>query len=303
MPNVPHHSVQPKLKGKGQKPITNLVGRKFHMLEVIDIEQHEAGIRWLCRCDCGKTKSILGTHLLRGLIRSCGCARAQMISDAKLEDLTGQTFCRWTVLGQFQRVNDNSTWLCKCSCGKEKRVLAGHLVSGASQSCGCLAREITSITNSTHGGSRDGKRIREFSVWCGMRARCKHHPDYAGRGISICDGWNDFAVFFADMGEMPSHLRSIERIDNGGGYWCGHCDECQRLNRKANCKWADYFVQANNRRNNVILTYQGLTQTASQWDRSMGHRPGTVSARIKKGLSVYDAITRIPRGQAALKIL
>lgn len=31
------------------------------------------GARWICRCDCGKIKSVLGTELKRGKIKSCGC--------------------------------------------------------------------------------------------------------------------------------------------------------------------------------------------------------------------------------------
>jgi hypothetical protein len=57
-------------------------------------------------------------------------------------DLTGQRYGRLTVkhrLGQ--------SWLCVCDCGKEKRVLQLSLRSGATQSCGCLAREMLIARN------------------------------------------------------------------------------------------------------------------------------------------------------------
>jgi len=31
--------------------------------------------KWLCRCDCGKEKNILGSSLIQGNTKSCGCIR------------------------------------------------------------------------------------------------------------------------------------------------------------------------------------------------------------------------------------
>lgn len=64
------------------------------------------------------------------------------------KDLTGQTFGRWTVLGQAEDYVDKdgkryTMWHCKCSCqkGKEQNIRQSNLKSGKTQSCGCLARE------------------------------------------------------------------------------------------------------------------------------------------------------------------
>ena len=75
-----------------------------------------------------------------------------------------------------------------------------------------------------------------------MRQRCKnkndpHYPDYGGRGITVCERWESFENFLADMGERPSDDLSIDRINNDGNYEPG------------NCRWTDRFTQARNRRN------------------------------------------------------
>ena len=59
----------------GRKAI-NLIGQRFGKLTVVgrDYSQSGAGrhARWICKCDCGNTKSILSTSL-RGGQQSCGC--------------------------------------------------------------------------------------------------------------------------------------------------------------------------------------------------------------------------------------
>lgn len=58
---------------------SNLVGRRFGRWLV----QHSAGrnhcgrLIWVCRCDCGGSKIVPSSSLLRGESRSCGCLRAE----------------------------------------------------------------------------------------------------------------------------------------------------------------------------------------------------------------------------------
>lgn len=56
-------------------PVIDIQGRKFGRLLVLTRQgspKHGA-VTWLCRCDCGTEKVIIGQLLREGLTRSCGC--------------------------------------------------------------------------------------------------------------------------------------------------------------------------------------------------------------------------------------
>jgi len=55
----------------------------------------------------------------------------------KLKDISGKTFGRWTAIKRGQRDSHVTYWVCRCSCGTEKEVALGSLISGDSTSCGC----------------------------------------------------------------------------------------------------------------------------------------------------------------------
>lgn len=83
-----------------------------------------------------------------------------------------------------------------------------------------------------------------YRTWKGMRARCnnpnfKQFADYGGRGIEVCERWNNvndgFWNFVEDMGERPDGY-TLDRIDPDGDY----CPE--------NCVWSDRLTQNNNTR-------------------------------------------------------
>lgn len=113
-----------------------------------------------------------------------------------------------------------------------------------------------------------------------MRTRCEcknntNYPLYGGRGIKICDRWSDSTYgltnFFNDMGDRPEGM-TLDRIDVNGDY----CPE--------NCRWANLEQQNNNRRSSRYITYNGKTQSISQWSRETGVNHRTLGLRLRRGI-------------------
>lgn len=184
------------------------------------------------------------------------------------EDLTGQKFKRLTILGYA----GDRKWYCKCECGNITKVFSGILKNGTTNSCGCFMRERASEANIEHGHTVNKRRTPTHRTWTKMLERCQNpnsirYYDYGGRGITVCDRWQKFENFLADMGERPKGA-SIERVENDKGYY------------KGNCRWATRKEQCNNRRSNVFLTFNGKTQTIAQWSDETGIRQNTISVRI-----------------------
>ena len=117
----------------------DITGMRFGKLIVIerDIqyekEHNTNSSYWKCQCDCGNIKTIRRASLINGVTQSCGCLRAN--------DLTNQRFGRLVVLKRVDNRNKKVCWLCQCDCGNQVVVDAGSLKSGNTKSCGCLRQE------------------------------------------------------------------------------------------------------------------------------------------------------------------
>lgn len=158
-------------------------------------------------------------------------------------DLVGQKFGKLTVLDFV----GNSRWKCACDCGGESIVLTANLNRKNTTSCGCI-RNISSSKRATKHGLFGTKVHR---CWMNIKRRCLEpnypsYKDYGAKGITMHEPWiNDVAKFAEYIGHAPSEEHSIDRIDNAKGYEPG------------NIRWANKWEQANNKTNNVKITFQG----------------------------------------------
>lgn len=135
--------------------LIDLTGQKFSRLTVLHrAEQkgvHGEKARWVCQCECGNIKTIVGTSLRNGATKSCGCLNKEKIAAVNKKDLTGKRYGRLLVLEEGPRNSRGEiTWKCQCDCGAIKYPTTGHLNSGDTQSCGCLQRDRTSEASRFH---------------------------------------------------------------------------------------------------------------------------------------------------------
>jgi hypothetical protein len=130
-----------------------------------------------------------------------------------------------------------------------------------------------------------GYGTREYNAWIAAKRRtvCLRRAHiYSKRGIDMCARWTkDFTAFLEDMGQCPEG-HSLDRIDNSRGY------------SKDNCRWATPREQANNRRSNRLITFNGQTQTMAEWCRQYGIYKDLFKSRLKRGWTVAQAL-RTPR--------
>jgi hypothetical protein len=175
-------------------------------------------------------------------------------------------------------------WLCLCDCGKEKLIYKYDVLRGTTKSCGCLQKQAVRDLNFKHGMSGF---CREYNIWVTMRQRCLNpnnddYKDYGGRGITICERWNDYQNFINDMGKSPTNKHSIDRIDNEGNY------------EPSNCKWSTNKYQCNHTRKNVILNYNGISKTLAQWSEDLKIGYSTLHARYYRLKWPIDKIITTP---------
>lgn len=204
-----------------------------------------------------------------------------MRKQREIQDRVGQKFGRLTIVDLVFRdiPHSKSTYRCLCVCGMVKDIKLGCLLNKSTNSCGCLFRENMVKRNTKHGMMYEHKYT--YRTWKDMRQRCNNpnnqdYPNYGGRGIIVCERWNDFKKFYEDMGERPIGT-TIDRIDVNGDY------------EPFNCRWATPTEQARNKRNNHIME-NGKTLAENCENFEIDYK--VASYRVKNGYSFNDSLSK-----------
>ena len=125
---------------------------------------------------------------------------------------------------------------------------------------------------------------REYWIWVGMRQRCNNpnvwaYKYYGGRGITVCERWENFSNFIEDMGVRPTNRHGIDRIDNNKGY------------SPDNCRWATMKENVNNRRTSIKVDGQPISDIAEH----LGMTYSGIYSRLKRGFWDISAVCATPK--------
>jgi hypothetical protein len=234
------------------KAYRNLENQKIGDIIVLELSKEKLDTNgttrlWKCQCKCGNILYKSARHLNEANNKNkklnCGCENYVNLAGKKFGDLT--------VIKQIKDKNKGKMWLCKCKCGD---IFYRHTTYIHKFPYKCI-REIKDNTAYRH-------NIKN-TFWQ-MKQRCTNPNDpsyknYGGRGITICDDWLNDTDLFVDWAIENGYKKglTIDRIDNNGNY----CPE--------NCRWVDMYVQANNKRDNILVTYNDKTKSLRAWCREL----------------------------------
>lgn len=208
---------------------------------------------------------------------------------ARYIDLTGQQFHYWTIL-HYSHKNERKEvyWQCRCKCGVEKAVSAGSLRGyggSSSKSCGCY--KVEKLKNDKKGRNykhgHTGHPIH--GKWRSMRQRCDdpnsdRYKNYGGRGIKVCERWNNFQNFYDDMALTWWKGASLDRIDVNGDY------------TPNNCQWVKLEEQAKNKTTTLYVTFEGEKRRLRELcdEGLVSNSFSTIQCRLIRGWSDEDAL-------------
>ena len=129
------------------------------------------------------------------------------------------------------------------------------------------------------------KHPRIGSIFGGLMLRCYNKNDrsyrwYGARGVGVFDEWRSNPFKFEEWALSNGYADdlTIDRIDPDKDY----CPE--------NCRWVNAKAQANNKRNNVTITYNGENRTVAEWAVILGIKETTIRGRLNRGWSKEEAL-------------
>lgn len=132
-----------------------------------------------------------------------------------------------------------------------------------------------------------GISSRLYRIWAHMKERCyndkcRDFKYYGKRNIAVCDIWNNDFLEFKKWAVANGYkeMLTLDRIDFNGNY------------EPQNCRWVTRKEQNNNKRDNHLITFNGMTKTLSAWASETGLNITTIFMRINKyNWSVEKALT------------
>ena len=131
----------------------DLTGQKFGRWTVIkkvpNLKSRDS--KFLCKCECGTEREVLGKNLRNGRSSSCGCYKKEIdtqriikLNKERALNLKGQKYGLLTPLEPTEkRLSNSIIWKCQCDCGNITYVSVDNLRGARPvRSCGCLGNSV-----------------------------------------------------------------------------------------------------------------------------------------------------------------
>jgi len=123
-----------------------------------------------------------------------------------------------------------------------------------------------------------------YFVWYAMIDRCenpnnKSYKNWGGRGIKVCPEWHNYVVFREWALPLWEKGLTLDRKDNSGHY------------TPENCRFVTWKINANNRRNNRLITHQGETHNINEWAERLGLPIRLIRSRLLKKYPVDKVLS------------
>lgn len=283
--------------GCGTYMLQKYIGRKSGKLTVIDTFRKrysgKVNIMCVCMCECGNKYTIKASEFNANKYSSCGCdkPRSNRLRENRLEtNYLHKTYNGITIIGIVDR--EKKIVKCQCKCGNIFDCCVHDLTSG-NPIIGCNKCP-------DFKGTKRQKFIRKTvskynilpknaltSIYYFMKERCynpnsKDYRFYGAKNIKICNQWLEDKDNFIEWALQNGYKRglTIDRINSCKDY----CPE--------NCRWVDFYTQANNRKSNVRYFYNNEYLTLSQIARKYNLNENTLRSRIRQGIDICDAVEK-----------
>jgi hypothetical protein len=155
-----------------------------------------------------------------------------------------------------------------------------------------------------HGNQKHGMvGTRLYSVWYGMKQRCINPNNisykwYGAKGVRVCEDWLEFIPFMEwALSNGYTEELTLDRIESGKGYEPGNCrwiTQEQNTSRAASDIKRPYVSERNAKRkgSGEKITFNGKSQSITEWAEEIGISRQSLRNRIKRGWSLEKALTK-----------
>jgi hypothetical protein len=210
------------------------------------------------------------------------------------KQVVGQIFGSLTILSETDKRGGERMVEAVCECGLVKIYYLSALKRGHTRSCGCKKSQLLTNSKIKHGLAY----TRIYTVWQDMKARCYNennagYKNYGGRGITVCDEWKDDFECFSRWAFKNGYRDDlfIDRENNDGNY------------TPTNCRFVTRKTSARNTRRNILITYQGKSQSLPDWCDELNIPYKLMRQRIKTpGWNIDRMFTDVHKSTVFKKI-